>query len=994
MNTKLRVSIGLILATGLSAAAWAQAGGASTDVGDTVLQEIVVTGTRLKSTEFETPNPTFSISSQSIELSGAVNMTSFLTDVPALVGSLDATQTTGAAGFIGSTGLNLLNLRNLGIERTLVLVDGRRHVAALPESAAVDVNSIPIDLVERIDVATGGISAIYGADAVSGVVNFIMKKDFEGFSARAQYGAGTGGEPKDVLAALTAGMNFADGRGNISGAIEYTHEGRLSASDRKYLSRGRYARLVQNPDDPNDDPAVPDFVPLTDIRYFGTSREGGIDIDIDGVPDVRPTGQPYDNGSFIPPGGSFARGGDSTYVADYIGDLLARSDRTVASAFAHYDVSDAATVFAEFKFAHSKSLSYDQPTFDYYMAFTPDNPFMPDAVRSAIIPGIGAAVFEDPSVPDFALMVRDNFDLGVRGERNKRDTIRSVVGVEGDVSEHLRYELSYVYGQTKVKSLALNNRYNDRFFAALDVVTNPATGQPTCRSSLDPAALPFQPFADQAYDYSSGVLSFTPGAGSGCVPLNLFGEGVASQAAIDWVMVDSLSKSKLTQHVVNGYISGDIPQIMLPGGPVEFALGGEWRREASHTDTPLEDQLGLTFGNVILPTRGHFDVKEGFGELRFTVFKDRPFAKLLQVNGAIRLSDYSTVGSTTTWNTGMTWAPIEDLSFRGTLSQSVRAPNIGELFSPQSQTFEFIDDPCVSSRLDNGSQYRAANCTALLAALGLDPDTFAPNEGVNIPGLQTGNATLKEETARSWTLGAVLRPRFADNLTVAVDAYSIRIRDAISTAEAQDVANNCVDQPTLDNIFCDQLTRDPSTGGIVDFRLRPENVAAFRTRGIDFNIKYVVDSAILGTQRDFGRLQFSLVGNKLTRLTFIPTPGADLINDKNSRYAPKTQFSFDLTWLKGSVIVNYGMNYFSRTRRYSLEVLAGDPDNASPGNIYYNRRLTHDLQIAVDLKDSVRVYAGVNNLTNQKPDLNTIYPVSPVGRYVYVGAKARIGGAN
>jgi len=370
----------------------------------------------------------------------------------------------GAAGTVvtGTDGLTwtvspsgtTADLRGLAYAGLATLVNGRRLGQGSPYTAiqqpAADLDQIPAALVERVEVVTGGASAIYGADAVSGVVNFIMKKDFEGMTARAQYGAGTGGEPKDVLAALTAGMNFADGRGNISGAIEYTHEGRLGASDRKYLSRGRYARLVQNPDDPNDDPAVPDFVPLTDIRYFGTSREGGIDIDIDGVPDVRPTGQPYDNGSFIPPGGSFARGGDSTYVADYIGDLLARSDRTVASAFAHYDVSDAATVFAEFKFAHSKSLSYDQPTFDYYMAFTPDNPFMPDAVRSAIIPGIGAAVFEDPSVPDFALMVRDNFDLGVRGERNKRDTIRSVVGVEGDVSEHLRYELSYVYGQTKV----------------------------------------------------------------------------------------------------------------------------------------------------------------------------------------------------------------------------------------------------------------------------------------------------------------------------------------------------------------------------------------------------------------------------------------------------------------------------------------------------------------------------------------------------------------
>ncbi|MFO1375829.1 MAG: TonB-dependent receptor [Steroidobacteraceae bacterium] len=973
MNTKLRVSIGLILATGLSAAAWAQAGGASTDVGDTVLQEIVVTGTRLKSTEFETPNPTFSISSQSIELSGAVNMTSFLTDVPALVGSFDTTRMSGSEGYIGSTGLNLLNLHNLGEERTLVLVDGRRHVGALPETAAVDVNSIPIDLVERIDVATGGISAIYGADAVSGVVNFIMKKDFEGMTARAQYGVGAGGEPQDMLAALTAGMNFAEGRGNISGAIEYTHEGRLSASDRSYLRGTGYRSLVRNPDDASDDPNVPDRIPLTNIRFYDSSREGALDTDFDLEPDLRPNGQPYEITRFIAP--FYTQGGTGTLLSDYIGDLVAKSDRTVANLFAHYDVSDAATVFAELKFAHTKAISYSQPTFDYFIYLTPDNPFMPDVVRDV--------------APGGVLMNRDNFDLGVRADSVKRDTIRSVVGVEGDVNEHLRYELSYVYGETKVKNTAVNNRFNDRFFAALDAVINPATGQPTCRSNLDPSALAYDNYA---YD---GPLSFTPGAGSGCVPLNLFGEGVASQAAIDWVMTNSLTRSKLSQHVVNGYISGDIPMLMLPGGPVEFALGGEWRRESASTDTPLEDRLGQTFGNVILPTKGHFDVKEGFAELRFTVLKDKPLARLLQFKGALRLSDYSTMGSTTTWNGTATWAPIEDVSLRGTLSQSVRAPNISELFSPQSQTFAQIFDPCDIALQNNGSQYRAANCAALLTALGQDPATYIDPNSSFVSGNQTGNSGLDEETARSWTLGVVLRPRFIENFTLAVDAFSIKIREAISTAEAQEVAENCVDQPTLNNIFCDALTRDPTTGGIDSFVVRPENVAAFRTRGVDFNLRYVLDAATLGSKTDFGQLQFSLVGNKLTKLTFIPTPGADLVNDKNTQYAPKTQMSFDLTWLKGDFILNYGLNYFSKTLRYSRPVLAGDPDQASPGDVYYNRRLTHDVQIAYDFRDeTVRVYAGVNNLTNQKPDLDTIYPVSPVGRYIYVGAKAKFGGAN
>jgi outer membrane receptor protein involved in Fe transport len=991
MRTTLRASIALILAAGLVTAVRAQ--DAETPPGEMALEEVVVTGTRLRSTEFETPNPAFSITSESIQLSGATNLTSFLTDVPALVGSLDSLQTTGSAGFIGSTGLNLLNLRNLGYERTLVLVDGRRHVAALPETAAVDVNSIPVDLVERIDVALGGVSAVYGADAVSGVVNFIMKKDFEGFTARAQWGAGDRGVPEDVHVALTGGLNFADGRGNISGAIEHTKEGRLSASDRSYLRGRNYFRLVRNPDDPSsvDDPSVPDFVALNDIRYFDSSREGGIDVDFDGVPDLRPNGAPYEIPLFIEP--FLSQGGSGTLNADYIGDLKSKDQRTVASAFMHYDINDAARFFAELKFAHSKSFGYSQPTFDYYMYMTPDNPFMPAAIASSVIPGIGEAVFGDPSVPDGVLLNRDNFDLGVRAERVKRDTIRSVVGFDGDINEYLGYEVSYTYGQTRVDNLAINNRYNDRFFAALDVVVDPATGQPTCRSNLDPAALPFQPFASSGYDYSSGVLSFTPGAGSGCLPLNLFGEGVANPAAVDWVMLDSLTKSKLTQHVANAFIRGDIPQLMLPGGPVEFVLGAEWRREASHTDTPLEDQAGLTFGNVILPTRGDFNVKEGFGELRFTVFKHRPFAELLQFTGALRISDYSTVGSTTTWNTGATWAPIRDVTFRGTLSHSVRAPNIGELFSPQSQTFLFINDPCDVALQNNGSQYRIANCAALLTTLGLDPASYTDPNSSSVGGLQTGNDALSEETSRSWTLGVILRPRFATGLTVALDAYDVKIRDAISTPEAQDVANNCVDQPTLDNVFCDALTRDPSNGAIDSYVIRPENVANFRTRGVDFNIKYLLDPSSMGAKRDLGVFQFSLVGNKLTRLTFIPTPGADVIDDKNSAYAPKTQLSFDLTWLKGPVTVNYGINYFSKTFRFSRAELAGDPDMASPENIHYNRRLTHDLQFAVDVQEAVRVYAGVNNLTNQKPDLDPIYPVSPVGRFIYVGARAGFGGA-
>lgn len=948
-------------------------------------ETIVVTGSRIARPDFESPNPVVSVDSESIQLSGTTNLTEYLTDQPALVGSFDSAQTTGSAAnaFIGSTGLNLLNLRNLGTERTLVLVDGRRHVGQLPETAAVDVNTIPVDLIERIDIATGGVSAVYGADAVSGVVNFVMKKDFEGVTARGQYGFGDGGKPVDWHASLAAGMNFGGGRGNISAAFEYTREGRLQATDRNYLRRQNYRTMQRNPDDPEDDPNLPDEVPLTDIRFYDSSREGGIDIDFDGVPDLRPNGQPFEIPLFIPP--FYSQGGTGTHRADYIGDIIAKNRRYVANVFLNYELADWARLFAEVKYARGKSFSLSQPTFDFFIEYAPDNPLIPDVIRPQVEEAGGL------------LLNRDNFDLGVRGEDNKRETWRTVVGSRGDFAENLSYELSYVYGQSKVRSISTNNRFNDRFFAAQDVVVDPATGRLVCAIDLDPTALPVG-FEDRVAPDDDGIfesneLSFTPGPNSGCRPLNLFGEGVADPAAIDFVMTDSRSTSKITQHVVTGFVNGNLGRFALPGGPISFVVGGEWRRETSRSTPPLEDQAGLTFGNVILPTRGSFEVKEAFAEIRLPIFEDRPFFQMLELNGAIRQSDYTTVGSTTTWNVGATWAPVDDLSFRGTYAQSVRAPNIAELFSPQSQTFEFIDDPCDTDFQNNGSSSRPANCAAILTALGLDPANFEDPNSATVAGLQRGNANLSEETAKSWTAGAIFRPSFLPGLSVAVDWYDIKIKDAISQAEAEEVAENCVDAPSLDNVFCAALTRDPLTGAISSFIVQPENVARFRTSGLDFNINYRLDPADLGVKSDIGLFNFRVVGNYLDKLSFVPAPGAELDDDRSEQFAPKWQATFDLTWALDPVTVNYGFNYYSKTKRYSLEDLEGDPDFASPENITFNSRHTHEVQVSVDVADTgLNVYAGINNLFNQKPDISTNYPVNPVGRFFYAGVRANFSG--
>ncbi|MBM0105371.1 TonB-dependent receptor [Steroidobacter sp. S1-65] len=966
--------------------------GAASGQEDAGITEVVVTGSRIKQNQFDAPTPTVAVPIEAIQRSGSTNLTDFLRTMPALVSSQDDLQNTGSQGYIGSTGLNLLNLRSLGEERTLVLVDGRRHVAQLPETAAVDINTIPMDLIERVDIVTGGVSAVYGADAVSGVVNFVMKKDFEGLLGRVQYGGADAGGARDSYASITGGMNFADGRGNISGSIQHTERGRLQASDRSYLRGANYTSMKRNPNDRDDDPAVPDEVPLNDIRFFDSARAGAIDVDFDGAPDTLPDGSAFEIPTFVSP--FYAQGGSGTPLADYIGDLLPDAKTTVASVFGQFELSDTVNFFGEAKFVRGKAKAYMQPTFDFSLFQSADNPYLPAAVAAQIIPGAAAEALEDDTAPDGVLVSRDHFDFGVRGEEATRDTMRFVTGVNGSFADRYNYEVSYTYGQSEIDALALNNRYNDRFLAAIDVVTDPSTGQPTCRSNLDPTALPYQPF--HGFDFS-GPLSFTPGANSGCRPLNIYGEGVADPAALAWIMLNNEASSRVTQNVFNAFVSGPVPGITLPAGDIDAVVGVEWRREGSRSVPPMEDQMGLTFGNVILPTDGTFNVKEAFAELRVPILADLPFAEMLQVSGAVRVSDYSTVGSTTTWNTGLLWAPVRDVSFRGTVAESVRAPNIAELFSPQSQTFEAIFDPCDVSELANGTSYRAANCAAILGALGVDPVGYIDPNSDTIPGVGTGNSGLSEETARSYTFGAVFRPQFIEGLALSIDYYDINIKQAISTADAQDVANNCVDQPTIDNVFCDSLTRASGTGAITSFVVQPENVASFRTRGIDFNLNYLLDPSRLGLDADIGTFRFALVGSRLDRLTTIPTLGAEQIDERTTAdlqsgtYAPKWTTTFDTTWEFGGLTVNYGFNYFSKTSRYTLLTLAGNPDQASRANIYYDAQETHDLSASFDFLDAYRIYAGVNNLTDQHPDFTTIFPVSPVGRFYYAGLTVSFG---
>ena len=919
--------------------------------------DVVVTGSRIRRPDYEAPNPVVSLDAAKLQQSGNVNVTNFLQRVPALTNSRDNTRTAGNSqteASVGQVGLNLLDLRGLGPERTLVLVNGRRHVAGQLDTAAVDINSIPTDLIERVDVLTGAASAVYGADGVSGVVNFILRRDFDGLAARTQFGISEEGDTGNRFASVIAGRNFADGRANVTLAYEYNAEDALANEDRDFL---RFPNRINFTD-------VRGFIagypyrqaPVAGLRYADSSTYGYTDIA--GIR-YRGDGALYTRGTSLP-NTSYTVGGDDTPIAGYIGDILPSSERHAVNLLARFDASDAFKLSVEGKFVQTTVSSLSGYGGNYPASFTLDNPYIPDTI-------LAAAQAAGLTTVD---LNRNNFDIPRRGERDRRRTWRGVVDATGRITEHASYDVSYTYGRTEVRATKLNDRLNTEFLAALDVVRDPVTGQPVCRSAQARAA--------------------------GCLPVNTFGADTVDPGALDYFLFDPVSDGRIEQHVVNAALSGDFGQFFrLPGGPVQFAAGGEYRKESSRFQ-PAAELLtpGFFYGydepSPPTPSRGSFYVWELFGELNAPILEDQPFAAILSVGAAGRYSNYSSIGETSTYQFNGVWAPVRDISFRGSYGRSVRAPNVGEIFRPETATTEDFDDPCYVANRDRGSQYRLANCTALVTGLGGDLPNFTaandPGSITNVPGRIRANPDLRAEEARTWTAGVVLRPRFVPGLSVALDWYDIDLTDAISTPPATTVADLCVDQPTLDNVYCDAITRRQGTGYINGFVVQPQNVARFRTAGLELNASYVVDTARLG------RFDLRLVGGYLHRLEQIDTPGAQVRNNVDATFRPQWNATFSPTWTKDALTLSYNLRWQSGVRRFDRFDTDDDPNYVAPEYFRFKELWQHDVQVQVQANDAFAFYAGVNNLANQKPEnvFQTNVPISPVGRFFYAGARVTL----
>ena len=1051
-RTTTRVLCGIAATSTFLSSHMAMAQDAATPAEEEEQSSIVVTGSRIARPELESAAPVTTINSDVLTESGNTAAGDIIQYIPALFSSTSSDLSATRGLLLGGT---QLDLRGLGSVRTLVLVNGRRHIAGSSGTAVVDVDTIPTILLDRVDVLTGGASSVYGSDAVSGVVNYILKKDFEGLTLNAQAGISERGDAGDYSLSGAYGYNFNDGRGNITIAAQYNRSDAISYGDRSYLRGGQRLDDDSNPafriqqgeltpaliaagaivgdrilNFASDAPAAlvtraqnaaaraflpgRNFSISSALGLVGFDADGdffpedpGTDFDNDGVNDCDQTYnfaftgfgcyvtengrvRPFKDGLIAGFANSF--GGDGIPVFLDKEEIVPGVEQFNVNLNLNYEFSPAFKPFIESKFARTNASSVDNVnSFNDTIPIKLDNPFIPAELLTAINAYYTANPGLDPADGQIILS-RDNTDFGSNRSDVQRDTYRIVGGVGGELGSTWSYEASLNYGRTKETFTSINRRLEDRFYAAVDAVRD-GSGNIVCRSSLSasniPGTSPFPGYdADPDGDDIFEPDTFSTSDGT-CRPLNLFGFGAPSDAAVAFVNPSSTNKTTLQQFVAQAFISGTTENFFtLPGGAPAIVIGGEYRKEKSNFEVDAFDQAGFYFESGTQPEKGSFDVAEVFGELELPLLADERFADLLTVKGSARYSKYSLdqVGGVFTWAVDGVYRPIKDITIRASYATAIRAPNITNLFSPSTPaTFRPID-PCDAAQINRGPNpaVRAANCLADGIPVGFtDPLT------ARITGLTGGNSDLEEEKSKSLTVGAIFQPSFVPGFTATVDYWEYNIRDAIANVSADEIASGCYDSPDFpNNSFCALFSRNrtpgPAFGGFNSFRNGPVNFARFEARGIDFQARYrfpLGSNAGNITARIGGT--YALKGLRFTSVTD-PNSEDDFIGEAQS---PEVAFSTGLAWDKDGFRI--GWESFWQSKQYYQTIDVEDPSGFAEPN-RDGSFWSHDVNIAFEVNDKFTIRGGINNLTDERPfKAEAAYPISAIGRNFFVGITAK-----
>lgn len=743
------------------------------------VEEIVVTGTRIIRDGYQAPTPLTVLGEEAIRAAAPYNLADYVNQLPSVIGSLTPRQSAGNASG-GITGVNALNLRGMGRTRTLVLLDGQRSVGASVDGT-VDVGSLPQGLVSRIDVVTGGASAAYGSDAVAGVANFILDKEYVGLKGVVEGGITTYRDNKNWKAGITAGTGFAGGRGHfvIDGEAaalagiahgwmrDWNNSGFNTFPNPAYTPTNGLPQYISAYGS-GPSTATPGGLITTTALKGTTFGEGGVPLQFNYGPVV---------------GGNFMQGGDwqaGKYVRATVLDPPAERQNLFARA--SYDLAENVKIFLQLSWAQTHTSN--EIAYNFHLGtrqMRADNAFLPSEV-AARATALGISQFNFGKFY-MDLSNRDGSKM-IEGD-NTRITNRYVMGGEGDFNAFgsaWNWTAYYQKGVTRTSEHQYNAFHNTRMNLALDAVRDPATGSIVCRSTL----------TDRT---------------NGCIPYNPFGLNVNSGAVMDYLLGEGAFRyQKLTQDVLAVAVRGE--PFSLPAGAVSFATGFERRKENVSGTVDATSAASLWFTGNYGPTIGEYTVNEGFVEAVLPIASDAAWARSLDVNAAARLAHYSNSGSEITWKAGLTYQPIDDIRFRITRSRDIRAPNLGDLYTGGSSSA--------------GAQLQ---------------DPFNGNVATPSQQFPRGNPNLIPERADTTGIGVVVQPAFVSGLSASVDYWNINLKDGIGSITAQQILTNCfLGRQSL----CEAITREPGPGGRILVQVVPFNIGNQITRGIDIEGSYRV----------------------------------------------------------------------------------------------------------------------------------------------------------
>ncbi|TKD51670.1 TonB-dependent receptor [Sphingomonas baiyangensis] len=955
--------------------------------------EIVVTGSRLARPDIESAAPVAVVGAEEIALqSGSANIENVLNDLP------QVTATTSSTSNNPGGGVATVNLRALGASRTLTLVDGKRYVS-YDVTQQVDLNTIPAALVERVDVVTGGRSAVYGSDAIAGVVNFILKKDFQGIDLQSQYNVSERGDAQIWDVNATIGANVEDGRGNATVHVGYLKRSGTFAGARDF-GINALTNLGGNP--PTIINGGSGFVPQTRVVQPGLGALLGFGTD---SLDFNPDGS---LGPYVP---------TDAYNFQPINYLQVPQERFLVSAQAHYEVTEAIVPYISAQFINNRVTQELAPTpIGNTVAFgqsangvlggltvQTNSPFLAPSVRAAF-QALDAAETNAATrnngyitVPSFSSRT---LALGPRRGEDDRNAYRIMAGLRGDLGGGWSYDGSYMYARTKNAQRQSGNVALSNFLAATNnSFQNPTTG----------AISPF-PFADVP---NGGVLVCTDPAAraAGCVPANIFGLNNISPEAIEYLGIGATNLQEYTtEHAI---IALTNPRLLDFGtGPVGLAIGGEWRREAGSV-TP---DTFLASGNVAgfnpgQPTAGAYTVKEAFAEVNIPL-ANNTFVHLAELNLAGRVSDYSNApGTVYTYAINGIFAPVRDLTLRGQYSRAIRGPSVNELFLGNTVSAAVNIDGCgAASAAPGGSLNAFCIAQGVPAAVLADP---VAREALSNPVITApttflgGNPNLREETATTWTVGGVFAPTFLRGFTATVDYYNIEIEDYISRIGTANIGAACFEQQ-LQN-FCSLLTRN-SLGQLERINDLNANSGGLKTTGIDVGVNYTHrPESLFGIEG--GSIGFSFQGSRLLSYDYTPVLGLDIVRECAGRYG-----LFCTPASAGNVAGvplpkwrhNARLSLGSEMARASLQWrYLGSVRDSQDAVIYAVERLPEmnyfDLTFGFSPTETFDLNFGVANLTDKQPPLlpgsqsggsgeqNNTFPsvYDVIGRSFFVSTRVR-----